>query len=65
LRKDTNIYLISNTQKDIETLLEEAMTQIHDRKYYEAYLDKKVMLMAITFTGKEMKCRLEIRSFNN
>jgi hypothetical protein len=46
-------------EKDMETLLEEAMTQIHDRKYYEAYLDKKVMLMAIAFTGKEVKCRLE------
>jgi hypothetical protein len=46
-------------KKRIDTLLEEAMTQIHNRKYYEAYLDKKVMLMAIAFTGKEVKCKLE------
>jgi hypothetical protein len=46
-------------EKDMEILLEEAMTQIHDRKYYEAYIDKKVILMAIAFTGKEVKCRLE------
>jgi hypothetical protein len=48
-----------HSKKDMETLLEEAMTKIHDRKYYEAYLDKKVMLMAIAFTGKEVKCKLE------
>jgi hypothetical protein len=48
-----------HSKKDMETLLEEAMNQIHDRKYYEAYLDKKVMLMAIAFTGKEVKCKLE------
>jgi hypothetical protein len=48
-------------QKDIDNLLEEAMKQIYDRKYYEAYLDKKVMLLAIAFTGKEVKCKLEER----
>ncbi|MDR0605785.1 MAG: ATP-binding protein [Bacteroidales bacterium] len=47
-----------HSEKDIDTLLQEAMTQIHDRKYYEAYLDKKVILMAIAFTGKEVKCEL-------
>jgi hypothetical protein len=47
-------------QKDIDSLLEEAMTQIYDRKYYEAYLDKKVILMAIAFTGKEVKCKMEV-----
>jgi hypothetical protein len=46
-------------KKNIDTLLEEAITQIHDRKYYEAYLDKKVMLLAIAFTGKKVKCKLE------
>jgi hypothetical protein len=46
-------------KKNIDRLLEEALAQIRDRKYYEAYLDKKVMLMAIAFTGKKVKCRLE------
>jgi hypothetical protein len=45
-----------HSKTDIDKLLEEAMTQIRDRKYYEAYLDKKVMLMAVAFTGKEVKC---------
>jgi hypothetical protein len=35
------------------------MQQINDRKYYEAYLDKNVMLMAVAFTGKEVKCKIE------
>jgi hypothetical protein len=35
------------------------MEQIHDRQYYEAYLDRKVMLMAIAFTGRSVKCRME------
>ena len=47
-----------HSKTDIDNLLEEAMTQIRDRKYYEAYLDKKVMLMAVAFTGKEVKCML-------
>ncbi|MDR2410050.1 MAG: hypothetical protein LBE13_18340 [Bacteroidales bacterium] len=40
-------------RKSIDTLLEEAITQIYNRKYYEAYFDKKVMLMAIPFTEKK------------
>jgi hypothetical protein len=35
------------------------MRQIRKKKYYEAYLnDAKVMLMAIAFAGKEIKCRI-------
>jgi hypothetical protein len=48
-----------HSQKDIDILLDEAITQILDRKYYEAYLDRKVRLLAIAFTGKEVKCRME------
>ncbi|MDR0604134.1 MAG: ATP-binding protein [Bacteroidales bacterium] len=46
-------------RKNIDTLLNDAISQIHDRKYYEPYLDQKVMLMAIAFTGKKVKCMLE------
>jgi hypothetical protein len=35
------------------------MKQICDRKYYEAYLDSKVMLMAVAFTGKEVKSEIK------
>jgi Holliday junction resolvase-like predicted endonuclease len=45
--------------KSTDSLLDEAMAQIHDRRYYEMYLDRKVMLMEIAFTGKEVKCRIE------
>jgi hypothetical protein len=48
-----------HAEKDIDSLLRDAMTQICDRKYYEAYLDRKVMLMAIAFAGKEIKCELK------
>jgi Holliday junction resolvase-like predicted endonuclease len=48
-----------HTEKNIDSLLDEAMAQISDRRYYEAYSDRKVTLMGVAFTGKEVKCRLE------
>jgi hypothetical protein len=48
-----------SAEKDAESLLNEAMKQIHDRKYYEKYSDRKVILMAVAFAGKEVKCRME------
>jgi hypothetical protein len=50
-----------HAKKKADILLEEALTQIRDRRYYEAYLDGKVMLMAIAFTGKDIKCSIENR----
>jgi hypothetical protein len=47
-----------SSEGDIDKLLREAMSQIHDRKYYEAYLDRKVVLMAVAFRGKEVKCEM-------
>ncbi|MDR1886389.1 MAG: ATP-binding protein, partial [Prevotellaceae bacterium] len=46
-------------KKNMDSLLDEAMSQIDDRKYHEMYLDGKIMLMAIAFTGKEVKCRMD------
>jgi Holliday junction resolvase-like predicted endonuclease len=48
-----------DADKTLDKLLDEAMTQIYDRKYYEAYADRKVMLMAIAFTNKEVKCQMK------
>jgi hypothetical protein len=48
-----------SSKKGIDKLLKEAMKQIYDNKYYEAYLDRKVMLMAVAFAKKEVKCKLE------
>jgi hypothetical protein len=48
----------SHAKKNINTLHNEAIAQINDRSYYEAYLDRKVLLMAVAFTGKEVKCKI-------
>jgi hypothetical protein len=47
-----------NDEKKIETLLNEAMTQIHDRRYYNPYIGK-VLLLGVAFSGKEVGCRME------
>jgi hypothetical protein len=51
-----------SAEHPLEKLLNEAMTQIHDRKYYEAYVDKKVILLAVAFSGNEIGCRMEALS---
>jgi hypothetical protein len=48
-----------HAKKTTATLLNEAMTQIRDRRYYERYLNKKIILMGAAFTNKEIACRLE------
>jgi hypothetical protein len=48
-----------HADKPVESLLNEAMKQILDRRYYEKYLDRKVLLMGVAFTGKEVACRME------
>jgi hypothetical protein len=45
--------------KDVDHLLNEAMTQIADRRYYEKYLDRQVLLLGIAFTGKDVKCCMQ------
>jgi hypothetical protein len=41
--------------------LDKALSQIRARRYYEKYQDanKEIVLLAIAFTGKEIKCRME------
>jgi hypothetical protein len=48
-----------HAKKSIDSLLDDAMTQIRNRRYYEAYLDRKVILMAVAFAGKDIGCRME------
>jgi hypothetical protein len=52
-----------HVDKNIDELLNEAMKQIDDRRYYEAYLDREISLMAVAFTGKEVKCRMKRMQF--
>jgi hypothetical protein len=35
------------------------MTQIHDRKYYNPYIGK-ILLLGVAFSGTEIRCRMEV-----
>jgi hypothetical protein len=48
-----------SAEKSLDALLNEALKQIREKKYYEAYMDKPVILFAIAFTGKDIKCKFE------
>jgi hypothetical protein len=45
-------------EKNTEEMAEAAIKQIKDKKYYEAYSDKKIILLGIAFNGKEVRCRI-------
>ncbi|MDR3187613.1 MAG: PD-(D/E)XK nuclease domain-containing protein, partial [Prevotellaceae bacterium] len=42
----------------IGTLLNEAMKQIHEKRYYNQHLGK-IVLLAVAFSGKNAGCRME------
>jgi Holliday junction resolvase-like predicted endonuclease len=48
-----------SAKKKANSLLNNAMKQIRDRRYYEKYADRNVLLLGIAFTGKDVKCRME------
>jgi hypothetical protein len=50
-----------HVKKKTGILLNEALKQIHDRRYFEKYLHrgKPVLLMGLAFSGKEVGCRME------
>jgi hypothetical protein len=47
-----------HAEKKIDLLLNEAMDQIHDRRYYNQYLGK-IILLGVAFSGKDVGCRME------
>jgi hypothetical protein len=47
-----------HAKKRINTLLNEALKQIHDRRYYNKY-SGNLLLLGIAFTGKQSGCRME------
>jgi hypothetical protein len=47
-----------HAEKKIDLLLNEAMDQIHERRYYNQYLGK-IILLGIAFSGKDTGCRME------
>jgi hypothetical protein len=42
----------------IDALLDQAIAQIREKRYYEQFLDRKVILLGIAFSGKEVGCRI-------
>jgi hypothetical protein len=48
-----------HTEKTIDALLDEAIMQIHDRRYYNKY-SGKILLPGIAFSGKQTGCKMEI-----
>jgi hypothetical protein len=50
-----------HAKKKINTLLNEALKQIHERRYYNKY-SGKILLLGIAFSGKQPGCRMETMS---
>jgi hypothetical protein len=48
-----------HAKKKIDTLLKEAITQIREKRYYNRYTGK-VLLLGIAFSGKNAGCRMEV-----
>jgi hypothetical protein len=46
-------------KEDAETLLDKAITQIHEKKYYSPYTGK-ILLLGVAFSGTEIRCRMEV-----
>ncbi|GHT04321.1 ATPase AAA [Bacteroidia bacterium] len=43
----------------LDTLLDQAIAQIREKRYYEPFIDKKVILLGLAFGGNEVACRIE------
>ena len=49
-----------SAKKSAATLIKEAMKQIEDKKYYQAYLGSgKIILIGIAYTNKVIKCKMK------
>jgi hypothetical protein len=48
-----------HAEKTIDALLKEAMAQIHEKRYYNKYTGK-VLLLGIAFSGRQPGCRMEV-----
>jgi hypothetical protein len=45
--------------------LDQAIAQIYEKRYYEPFLDQKIILLGLAFSGKEVGCRIEPLKINN
>jgi Holliday junction resolvase-like predicted endonuclease len=63
LKKGNEVIVVEikyGKENKVEQLLEEAIKQIKDRKYYEKYTSNKVSLLAIAFgDNKEIACKFQ------
>ncbi|GHT42933.1 ATPase AAA [Bacteroidia bacterium] len=48
-----------HAKKKPAALLKQAIAQIREKRYYEPFLDRKVILLGLAFSGKEVSCRIE------
>jgi hypothetical protein len=60
--KQRNVTVIAevkfHAKKEIDELLDEAMAQIHERRYYNKFLGK-IILLGVAFSEKNVGCRME------
>jgi hypothetical protein len=63
LKKDSSVIIVEikySKEKTIDKMIEEAMKQIRDKKYYEKYSKGKVSLLAVAFSNnKGIGCKFE------
>jgi hypothetical protein len=45
--------------KALDEMLSSALKQIQEKKYYEAYDGKRIILLAVAFNGKEAVCKIQ------
>jgi ERCC4-type nuclease len=61
LRREKEVIVVEikyGENKQVKKMLEEAMKQIRDKKYYEKYMGKEVSLLAVAFgQNKEIICK--------
>jgi hypothetical protein len=66
--KQSNLTVVAeikfHAKTKIDTLLKEAMAQIHKKRYYNRYTGK-VLLLGIAFSGKNVGCRMEVLKNKN
>jgi hypothetical protein len=43
----------------VDTLLKEAMSQIHEKRYYNRFLGK-IILLGVAFSGQNTGCKMEM-----
>jgi hypothetical protein len=48
-----------HAKKRIESLLDDALKQIHEKQYYQPYANRNVTLLGIAFTGNDVDCKFE------